>query len=694
MKKILIVFLLLFDVLISRGQTDEFNLLSHINYINKFESKYDTLNNDYLISLNNLGKFYEKTNQFKLAEDIYLKTLKIRISKFGTLHLDVATSSIHLSDLYYKLGQYNKAIKFNLKAFEIRSKLLEENDLLYIKSLGKLAAIYLGLKNYNEAEKYLLKGLRLKQEFYKHDDQSIISSIENIIQLYNKQGKYTNSEEFYLILNQLYKKTKGENDFDYINSLSNLAVVYYYQEKYLDAENTYIISIELLKRNINNDSKFIRRYIESLSNLAELYRIQGKFAKSEKISEEALEINKLKLHDNVDMQIAIKHNLALLFKDIKKYKSSADYLSETLELIKKSYGRDNLRYASTIGNLGVILIYLGFNKKNILPLLESQLLIRKKILGINHPLYLQSLINLADYNRNLGILNKSREKYLEALLIVKNNYEENNQQFLNVLLKLGKVSRMSHKNEDAYNYLNEYLINNQFRLKEVATSYVENELIFYVKSNESSKDEILNFIDDFPTKYQNLNINSFNNLIVLKNLSLKNRELINISIQKNSTLLIKDKYLKFLANKKLIEKYIGLPIKDQSFEYENLKIETSKLEKELINESSKFSKIINTSSTSFKDLTKNLKNDEIIFDLNLFNYNKKKGVNQNIYASFIVKKDFEFPKFIRLFEEKELTQLLENNKSLLDSTWINKKYQEQAISDLFLNPMAEELNVY
>lgn len=405
MKKLLIIFLLL-DGLISIGQTNEIDLQAHLNRINEFESKFDTLNNDYLISLNNLGKLYEKTKQIKLAEDIYLKTLKIRISKFGILHLDVATSSIHLSDFYYNLGQYDKAIKFSLKAVEIRSKLLQENDILYIKSLGKLAAVYLGLKNYNDAEKYFLKGLKLKQEYYKDDDQTIILSLENLINLYNKQGKYSSAEEFYLILNQLYKKTKGENDFDYINSLSNLAVVYYYQEKYLDAEIAYINTIEALKQNTNNDSKFIRRYIESMSNLAELYRKQEKFTKSEEIFKQALGVNKLKLNDNVDMQIVLKHNLALLYKDINNYVSSSEYLIETLELIKKNYGRENLQYASTIGNLGTLFTYLGYNKKTILPLLNSQLLIRKKILGTNHPLYLESLIKLAEYYRNLRKFNK------------------------------------------------------------------------------------------------------------------------------------------------------------------------------------------------------------------------------------------------------------------------------------------------
>jgi len=52
-----------------------------------------------------------------------------------------------------------------------------------------------------------------------------------------------------------------------------------------------------------------------------------------------------------------------------------------------------------------------------------------------------------------------------------------------------------------------------------------------------------------------------------------------------------------------------------------------------------------------------------------------------------VKENSKFPKFISLFEEKQLDFLLSRNKTQLDSTRINKQYLDKAICDLFLKPL-------
>ncbi len=61
-----------------------------------------------------------------------------------------------------------------------------------------------------------------------------------------------------------------------------------------------------------------------------------------------------------------------------------------------------------------------------------------------------------------------------------------------------------------------------------------------------------------------------------------------------------------------------------------------------------------------------------------------------MYGAFIIKKESKFPKFISLFEEKQLKQLLEKDKNTIPSTTINNRYSNNEISNLFVKPLVNE----
>jgi CHAT domain-containing protein len=119
--------------------------------------------------------------------------------------------------------------------------------------------------------------------------------------------------------------------------------------------------------------------------------------------------------------------------------------------------------------------------------------------------------------------------------------------------------------------------------------------------------------------------------------------------------------------------------------------ETEQIEKELVSESSTFSDYINGMKISLNDIKNKIKKNEVIIDLVAFNYINKTATDSLVYAAFIVKKDSKFPKFMPLFEEKQLDFLLSRIKIQQDSTRINKQYLDKGISNLFLKPLEKEL---
>jgi CHAT domain-containing protein/tetratricopeptide (TPR) repeat protein len=522
-------------------------------------------------------------------------------------------------------------------------------------------------------------------------NEKYISTLNKLYKIYYQNGKYKEAE--FILLNILDKRKKnlGIKHPDYLTTLNNLAVVYYHQEKYLDAEISYLKVIDERKNTLDDDPNKTRDYLTTLNNLAEVYRIQKKFTKAKKIYEEAYKISRLKLQDNEEVYISVTNNLALLYVNLKEYELAGEFLIETLELINKNYGRENLMYASTLGNMASLHVYLDEDTEVIIPLLVNALQIRKDILGIYHPLYVESLINLATAYKRIEKYNQAEPLLLNSLEISKVIYGVNHQQYIDCLFELSILYRALNLNNKASQYFENYANLNKIRLKEVSSILTEEELINYVISNKLSFDEILSFINDYPIQYPTINLNYFDNELLLKNLSQNNQVLIKKSIQGNGNISLIEKYREYLNNKNKLLKLQELPLNIQPEYIDSLKTEIEQLEKDLVYESASFSEFKREISIDFNDVKNKLKRDEILIDLVSFNYNKSRSRDNVVYAAFIIMKYFKEPKFVTLFNEKQLTFLLARNKIQQDSTQIDKQYLDKAISDLFIKPLEKEL---
>jgi CHAT domain-containing protein len=86
-----------------------------------------------------------------------------------------------------------------------------------------------------------------------------------------------------------------------------------------------------------------------------------------------------------------------------------------------------------------------------------------------------------------------------------------------------------------------------------------------------------------------------------------------------------------------------------------------------------------------------LNKNEICISIESYKFYNKKTTDSLVYSAFVTGSNFKFPKFIPLFEEKELALLLDRNKNQQDSIRIDKQYQENKISELILKPLEEEL---
>lgn len=690
MKKILIfIFLNCSHFLVGQVKDNQLDLAKH--KVEEFENVSDTLNDNYFIALNNLGHLLEDSGDTLESKKIYLKTLKSRIAKFGENHQDVAKSLIHLSDLYYAMGNYLKAEPYCINAVQIRKKLFGENNLEYSKSLSKLGLIYFKLKKYKDAEEVFLIGLNVKRENLEDTDPSYFISLNYLSSLYDEQGRYFDLEKILLQKIQILKKTKGISDSEYLTSLAKLGICYYYQGKYLDAEISYLNVIGIGKSLIESKPQIAELLISSLNNLAEFYRTQKSYTKSKEIFEEALEINKAYFNNNIDEQIVLKHNLALLSNDLKDFDRTMDLLVETAELIKSKGGEEGLMYANVIGNMATFCANPEVYELDIiLPLINGSIRRKKNILGFYHPLYLESLIKLADIYELYQKYGLEEIELLNALEICEKVYGKTNQNYLNILIRLAENYRHQNSKIKASNYFNQFLIYNKERLTEISSSYTERELTNYVFENKISFNKVLSFVNELDFDNSSIITNCFENLLILKNISLINQEkFLKAIVQSNNNSLM-EKYKKFVSIHSLLLKYNELPLNKKPENLEKIKIEKSSLEKELINESISFREFRNNSK-NINDLIGKLQPGEIIIDLNSYDYHIDSKNDSLVYFAFVLSGSSNEVKTIKLFSEYKLLSLLMKNTSLNELNRIDNQYNNQEIIKLFTGPIINEL---
>ena len=605
------------------------------------ENKYGINDRKYLVSLNNLAYLYDLDGQFEQAEILYKKIVDVRKITIGENHPDYALSLSNLASTYDEGGKYSLAEPLYIKSLEIRKEVFGEKSSEYLISLNNLANCFNLQGRYLDAETLFEKVLKTRKETIGEDNLDYSISLANLAVLYVNQGKYSLAEPLYIKALALNKKFLGIQHPDYASSLSNLAVLYVSQGMYAKAEPLQKQALEIRKIILGNKHP---DYASSLQNLAAIYVNQNKYSDAEVLYKEALVINEEVLGSKHPDYATSLDLLAQLYRDQKKYSDAEPLFLKALDIRKEILGEKNSDYALTMSNLA-IMYELQDKHTKAEPLFLKALEIRKEILGENHPGYISSLFFVANFYRII------------------------------------------ESNEKAANYYEQFMNSNHNRMVEDIYSLSEKELINYIDVNRTMLFSPLSFLNDFPTIYPKTNNNCFQNELLVKNLSLRNNQLVQRTIQKTGNKLLKEKYEKFITNKIKISKLNEIGIKNRKSDSEILVSENEILEKDLIKESATFFEYKKLMSFKWNDLKVKLKSDEITIDLVSFKHHK----TNTLYAAFVLKKDSKFPKFISLFEEKQLDFLLSRNKIQPDSTRINKQYLDQDISNLFLKPLENEL---
>jgi len=290
-------------------------------------------------------------------------------------------------------------------------------------------------------------------------------------------------------------------------------------------------------------------------------------------------------------------------------------------------------------NLAVLYSSMGqYEKAELLFIQVKEIL--KKVLGETHPNYASNLDNMAALYQVMGKYEKAEP------LILQNNYI-----VLQNLLK--NFTILSEKEKGDY-------IANKISMLETNNSFIYN----HKKASSS-------FIR-----------NNFNQQLIFKSLTLTDTRNVLSSIQQNADTVIQKLLKDWLNSKCILAKQYSLSIADRRPDINEVETRTESLEKELSRKSSEFRNQQNAIRISLQDVQKNLQQDEVAIEFVSFQLYNKKWTDSTIYAAYILQKTDSVPRFVPLFEEKQLISILENAKK---NTTLNKGKSSTKIAATLYN---------
>jgi CHAT domain-containing protein len=658
-------------------------------------------NPEYLRSLNNLASVYSALGNYRDALEITQKVVELSKVALGVNHPDYLHYLSNLGSAYNDLGNYQKALEINLMTSELRKEILGEKHPDYLTSLNNIAMVYSELGNYQDDLEIRLKVAELSKEILGAKHPVYLLYLSNLGMAYLDLGNYQKALEINLMTSELRKEILGEKHPDYLTSLNNLAVVYSAMGNYQQALEINMKVAEIRKDVLGEKHP---DYLMSLNNLASVYSAMGNYQQSLEINIKVAETEKDVLGEKHPDYLTSLSNLATVYGDLGNYQQALEVNLKVAEIRKEILGVSHPDYLMSLNNIAADYCDLG-NYQKALEVNLKVAEIRKDVLGDKHPDYLQSLNNLAlDYS-DLGNYQKALEINLKVAEIRKDVLGEKHPDYLTSLNNLATVyddlgnyqkafeidqkvtvsfKEVLGKNHPDYLISLNNLAFDEFRLSQIDSALchkrivtqgiqrkiVENfsfltenqrELFFkryrlllmystlFVESSHLNNPESVGYVLDLALFSKGLLLNTtldFDKLIAEKGTpeaitKFEDLKLIKLQFQR-------------LNEKPITERYLSV---------DSLENIAQQKETELVKISKEYGDYTSNLKVTWKDIQANLQDKDVAIE-----FVEYPTLTDTVkYAALVLRKGWQYPKFIPLFRKDEIEGFIRLDKNRIYS---------------------------
>ena len=633
-------------------------------------------------SLIQVSRTLSSKREFDKALEVNAAAEKLALEKLGKESAAYGNCAFNRGRVNALKRDNPEAEKWYLEAIAIREKALGKQHPDYAGALNNLAILYKSMGNYDQAEPLYLEAMETRKKALGKEHPNYAASLYNLALFFQEVGKYEKAELLQLEAKDIFGKARGKEHPDYASSLNGLALLYMEMGDFEKAEPLFLETKTIREKVQGKDNS---DYAEILNNLASLYRSMGNYEKAELHHLEAIAIKgKIigKEHPNYALSL---NNLAILYKAMGSYEKAEQLYLEATTIKEKTQGKEHPSYALSLNNLAILYWTMGKYEKAE-PLYLQAIAIREKKLGKEHPEYASSLNNLALLYLDMGRYEEAEPLFLQAITIRKKALGPAHPDYAESLNNLAILYTATGNYEKAEPFYEECSQTNQTLLEKAIRHLSERELGNYLNKFSESQDQTLSFVQLSASK--KVTATCFDNSLFYKGFLLqtagqiKRMSLSNPAVAENFNLLKS-------YERRLAAQY-AQPIADRdSTSVADLEAKVNDLEKDLARTVAGFGQALR--QVKWQEVQTSLKPGEAAIEFVSYRFYLKKQTDSILYAALLLLPGSDSPKFIPLFEEKQLSALLKPEGSpqpaFYNDLYANDKKGDQ-LYDLIWKPIA------
>ncbi len=558
-------------------------------------------------SLVRISRLLTEQHDYSKALETSIMATKLAREKMGDASLEYGNACFNHGRVLHKKGRYSDAESWYVQSKIIREKTLGNRHPDYASSLNNLAFLYVDIAQYEKAETLYLEARAIREQTLGPEHPDFASCLHNLAILYYFMGKYEKAEPLYLESKSIRAKTLGKEHSDYAWSLNNLANLYRDLGDFKKAEALYFEAGAIWKKNLGEGHP---NYAENLNNLGFMYWRAGNYERAEPLYLEAKAIWEKTFGRAHPKYASSLHNLGVLYRERGQYKRVENLYFEILAIKEKMYGKEHTSYAESLHNLGFLYWQMGKHQDAQAYYLEAKS-IRKKILGEEHPEYMESLYNLAALHIKVGEF-KEAEPLINELSIL-------NQKLI--------YKSLNHLSEEELNhYLHKFS-----EIQAQAFSFAQ------MRANANTRLPQL----------------CFDNILFYKGFILNAAKQIKRLVLIDSLTAEKFHRLKEYGHR--LAKEYSKPISDR-LQVAEIEEEANALEKALTRAAAGYGDAMRP--ITWREVQSALQPTEAAIEFIHFHYQTPKPTDSTLYAALLLRPGWDAPRWITLFEEKQLLPLL------------------------------------
>jgi len=612
--------------------------------------------------------------EFDKALEVNAFAEKITLEKIGRASAAYGTCCSNRGRVLRSKGDYVEAEKWYLESKAIREKVLGVEHPDYAATLSSLAILYHAMSNYEKAEPLFLEAKTIQENTIGKQSRNYASNLTGLAILYETVGAYEKAEPLYLEAKNIFEKIFGKEDLLYANSLINLGALYYILSNYEKAEPLYLEAKTIREKVLGKDHP---DYARILQNLALLNTDMGNYEKAEPFYLEAKDILEKTLGNEHPDYAQSLNNLADLYQKLRLYEKAEPLFIKAISIREKKLGQEHPDYAVSLNNLAALYLDMGKYEKAE-PLLLKAKSIWAKIFSEDHPDYALSLSNLANLYNEMGDYKNAESLFLQSISIFEKAFGKQHPEYALSLNNLANLYEKQNRFSESEPLLDELSGQEQARLSEAASFLSERELANYTATFQKSGDNLGSYIlaRRMSDKSQTgaLPQLAFDHALFYKGFLLTAAARLNTLAAASPE--SEEINLRLKGYRRRLAAQYAQPIAERKGVAE-LEEKATSAEKELARSVAGYAEAIR--QVNWQEVRAALKKDEAAIEFVHFRVNFPKATDSILYAALLLRPGDPQPKFIPLFEEKELTPLLRGASGGSNFLKINALYAPKAI---------------